>query len=416
MKKHYVILCCVIAVTIVVGLVGCPREAGEQVVRYSFWDRNFEPTAAALKAEFEAQNPDIEVVIEITPWGEYWPKVEAGILGDVVPDVFWLNYPNTPRFYDAEVLYEWEGDYPPEIADITTYYTQGMKDAYLKNGKYVVYPKGYDSQAFAINKSKLDQLGIALPSAGATYEEITALAATIQPQLPEGEFALGMEWYGQAGHFYFIYNLGGFALSADGTEDGLALPATIAAVEEFKAFFAAPYTPSYAATQETTASQRYANNQIAMVFLPSWELPALPADVIANTVVIPLPKINGSNRTVVHAVGDAVYSQSENLDAAKKWVAFMNSEDGLRIQTEKSLFFPVRDQDAEAYVSTFGIDLSPYYGDGIRGNDYPFPFTFESGRFLEVMEESIGRAVEEGSDVAAIMTQASAEVKTFLLP
>ena len=142
-------------------------------------------------------------------------------------------------------------------------------------------------------------------------------------------------------------------------------------------------------------------------------------DVRSNTVIIPLPSINGSNKTVVHAVGDAIYSNSGNIEAAKRWLAFMNSEEGLRIQTENSLFFPVRDQDAEAYVRTFGIDASALYGDGIRGRNFPFPFTFEAGRFLEVMEESIGRAVTESesdADIAAIMNQASTDVQSFLAP
>ena len=393
---------------------GGDGEDGVQTVRYTFWDRNVEPAASAMKDAFEAQNPDIEIIIEVTDGQQYWQKLEAGIAADDVADVFWINYPRTPQFHAAGVLYEWEGDYPPELADIITYYTQGMTDAYLRNGKYVVFPMGYDSQGFAINTTKFAQSGISIPDATYNYEQILEVAEALQPTLPEGEFAMGMEWYGQAGYYYHVYNLGGFMLSSDGTRHGFRLPETVAGVELFKELLAQPYTPGYDAVQETPVSVRFANGQVAMAFLPSWELGVLSDEILSNTVFLPLPPLNGSNKTVVHATGNAIYAKSKNLEAAKAWVAFMNSEEGWNIQAEKGIFFPFREDDLETYTRGFGTDVSGFYGQGIVGRNFPFPFTLESGRFYQITDETIGLAVEEGADVAAVLAEAADQIEQFL--
>lgn len=401
-------------VVFVMSAFACTQQNKKQSVRYMFWDRNLQPAFEMMKGQFEDKHPSIEVVLEIVPYSQYWQKLEAAAIGKGMPDVFHMNYPNTPRYYDSGLLYKWEGDYPPEIANVVTYYTQGMKDAYLKNGTYVVFPKGYDSQAFAVNTKIFEDAGVTPPTSGLSYKEVLALAEDLQPRLADSAYALAMEYYGQAGYMYFIYNMGGYLISSDGKTDGLDMPSTIAGIQEFKALFAKPYTPSYGAAQEMTASQRYANGQVAMVFMPSWEMQTLSSDMRSNTVILPLPMINGSNKTVVHAVGDAIYAQSQNLDAAKQWVAFMNSDTGLKIQAEKGIFFPVRDEDAQLYVRSFGIDMQPFYGQGIRGNTYPYPFTYEFGRFSKLEGDAISAAMEEGADIAAVLKNASADAKTFM--
>ncbi len=412
MKKNLWFLCCV--ALLLVGLISCEKQDKKASVRYLFWDINLQPAVTEMKAQFEAANPDIEVVVEVVPWAQYWQKLEAATIGEDLPDVFHMNYPNTLRYYDAGLLYKWEGDYPPEIAGITEYYTQGMQDAYLKQGKYVVFPKGYDSQAFAVNKKLFEDAGLAPPSGELTYEEVHRIAQDLQPKLRDGTYALGMESTGQAGYMYFMYNMGGYLISSDGLKDGFDLPGSIAGIQEFKALFAKPYTPSYDAVQETTAAQRYANGQIAMLFMASWEMQTLSPELRANTLILPLPTINGRNKTVVHALGDAIYAKSKNLEAAKKWVAFMNSDAGLKIQAAKGIFFPVSDEDVEAYVSQFGIDMQAFYGQGIRGNNYPFPFTYEFGRFYKLEEDTINAAMEEDADVEAVLKNASAEAKSFM--
>ena len=69
-------------------MFSCSQKTNTETVRYLFWDRNFEPAVKEMKAEFEKENPNILVTIEIVPWANYWQKLEAATIGEKLPMCF----------------------------------------------------------------------------------------------------------------------------------------------------------------------------------------------------------------------------------------------------------------------------------------------------------------------------------------
>ena len=65
--------------------------AGAQKVqlRYMFWDQNQEEAYRASIEEFMRLNPDIEVVMELVEWNDYWTRLTTGMAARNLPDVFW---------------------------------------------------------------------------------------------------------------------------------------------------------------------------------------------------------------------------------------------------------------------------------------------------------------------------------------
>jgi multiple sugar transport system substrate-binding protein len=61
---------------------------------YALWDQN---QVAAINANLEGFNklhPNVKVSVDVTPWGEYWTKLQTEASSDTLPDLFWMNGPN----------------------------------------------------------------------------------------------------------------------------------------------------------------------------------------------------------------------------------------------------------------------------------------------------------------------------------
>ena len=108
MRKNIKKLISVIAATLTLGtaLVGCggnsssSKSSGkEATITYGIWDKIQEPGMRQIADAFEAKNPGIKVKIEVTPWDQYWTKLEAAATGGSLPDVFWMPRKSSRKIY-----------------------------------------------------------------------------------------------------------------------------------------------------------------------------------------------------------------------------------------------------------------------------------------------------------------------------
>lgn len=44
--------------------------------------------------EFEAENPNIKIDIQVNGWSDYWTALEAAATGGSMPDTFWMHSNN----------------------------------------------------------------------------------------------------------------------------------------------------------------------------------------------------------------------------------------------------------------------------------------------------------------------------------
>lgn len=60
---------------------------------------------AAVEAEFEARNPDVDVVFQVVPFGNYVQKLSTAMVGDTPPDVFQSSVYWAEGFYQRGMLH-----------------------------------------------------------------------------------------------------------------------------------------------------------------------------------------------------------------------------------------------------------------------------------------------------------------------
>ena len=90
-------------------------DDGDKVtVTFRLWDDTAEPAYAESFAEFEAQNSDIKVEIELVPWGDYWDQLPLDVSSGDMADIYWVNSSNFALYADngnlIMVITEFFGD------------------------------------------------------------------------------------------------------------------------------------------------------------------------------------------------------------------------------------------------------------------------------------------------------------------
>ena len=126
-------------------------EKKDDVTKISFaiWDEVQKPVFDEIIEKFETENPDIDVDLQLTPWSQYWTKLDAAMGSNSAADVFWMNT-YLPKYAEAGVL-EPLDEYIEKDEINMDDYVSVLKDSYnYKDVQYCI-PKGMDTvQVFSI--------------------------------------------------------------------------------------------------------------------------------------------------------------------------------------------------------------------------------------------------------------------------
>ena len=68
---------------------GAVKAADPVRISFMIWDEVQRPVFDEIVAEFMEANPEIDVEIQLTPWSQYWTKLDAAAGAGEAPDVFW---------------------------------------------------------------------------------------------------------------------------------------------------------------------------------------------------------------------------------------------------------------------------------------------------------------------------------------
>lgn len=397
------------------AVLSCGKKSGKKQIRYQYWDVNYNETFNALKKAFEEKNSDIEVIAEVIPWAQYWAKLQAAASGGDMADIFWMNFPNTPRYMASSLMADLSDvANAPEVQTYVKNFPDAAKEVYAKNGKYYVFPKGMDSIVCYINTKILSDNGIAIPNENWTIEDLVKIGETLQPKLPKGSHVFSMELSEQTGYLPFIYNMGGYMLK-NGTDIGLDKPESIKGMQLYSDIMNSKWARD--PLSEAPIHEDYLAGRAAILQYISIQVYGINKDpeLLKNTIILPIPKVNGQNKGTFHAVGDAVFSKSKNKEEAVKWMIFMNSPEGLEIQAKVGIFFPLQEPYISIHAGNLGfskesIGAITYMAD----NSFPYPSTLEFAKFYQTLDGGVKSMVQDKKDVPSQIKAMTAEMRTFL--
>nr|MDP9460638.1 extracellular solute-binding protein [Actinomycetota bacterium] len=83
---------------------GGGEGGGSARLAYALWNPDQAPIMEDLAKEFQKEHPEIEVSVQVTPFDQYFTKLQTAIGGGSGPDVFWLNAPNMALYASNDAV------------------------------------------------------------------------------------------------------------------------------------------------------------------------------------------------------------------------------------------------------------------------------------------------------------------------
>ncbi len=105
MKKIPRMIAAAMALVLLLSLAGCGSADGKTHLTFQIWDVAQREGMQAMCDAYTAQkNPNVEIEVQVTSWGEYWTKLEAAAESNTMPDIFWMHTDQILYYADFGML------------------------------------------------------------------------------------------------------------------------------------------------------------------------------------------------------------------------------------------------------------------------------------------------------------------------
>jgi multiple sugar transport system substrate-binding protein len=365
MKKVVVFVLLFVLVTTMVFAAGA-KETGKKELTLALWDENQKPAIQKIVDQYNASQDSVEVVIELTPWGSYWTKLDAAAGSKDAPDVFWMNT-YLPKYATGGVIQPIDEYIARDSIDLSAYVDATVK-MHQYEGKRWGMPKGLDSVAVALNTDLFEKYGVALPKEGWTWADMVNLATQLRDAIKRAggdEYPILMELDAQPSHFNFAHQTGGYVISQDFSKSGYNLPETTLAYQRVVDLMDNSLLAPYVVLSDTNGTDLFLSGKGAILFVGSWKGQVLENSTLGQNGAIHLitmPTQEAGNHSVLGGLSYAISAYSKNKDEAWDFVKFITGTIGNTIQAEEGIDIPALKSAQSKYLENFkNINVEAYF-------------------------------------------------------
>jgi multiple sugar transport system substrate-binding protein len=405
MKKWLIML-----LTVILGLIvlaGCSdsdttsgNTKDEKVeITYGFWDKKQVPAIEEIIKLFNENNPNIKVKSELTPYGQYFQKLETAATGGALPDVMWMNGAHVEQYAEGKVILPLS-DLAKQDNFSLDNYPNSLIDLYTVDGKVYGIPKDFDTTGLWYNKKIFDEAGVSYPDETWDWDKLKEVATKLTNK-DNGIWGYAATMGNQGGYYDFIWQNGGYIISEDGKSVGFDQPEAIEALKFNISFIKEGLSPTQAQMTETAASELFASGKVAMMFDGPWMVPEYKQNPDLDVAVVP----KGKHRAVaIHGLSNVIAANTKHKDAAWKFVQFLGSKEAAEVFAKTGTVIPAYNGTQEAWIQAVPTLNLQAYIDGVEYS-VPLPSVKSTGEIwqyeIDVLkkawseEESVEDAVKE---------------------
>lgn len=336
-------------------------------ITLSGWQSN--PNESKLLAkvisEFEAKHPNIRVKREVIN-SQYMDVMRTRLIGDVAPDVFYLEALEAPTLMQSGVLEPLNQYIKPNFN--LNDFEPNLLNAFKQNGKLYGIPKDFSTLALFYNQTAFKAANLKEPPK--TWAQLNEYAKRltldrnqdgkidqygigIAPELPRQAFmirAFGGQLVDQNQNAAFA--------SPNGIR-GLQL-----VIEQYRRDRTAAQPSDVGANSN---SEAFGQGKVAMALEGAWAIPYLketfPKVKFATAEV---PTIAGKKGTMAFTVGYVMNRQSKHKPEAWKLIEFLTSKQGMKTWATQGLALPSR----RSVAAELKYDRNPLYAPLVAGAKY----------------------------------------------
>jgi multiple sugar transport system substrate-binding protein len=327
------------AASAVAGLVlGQAAVAQDTVVFWQFSTRDADIAAwNEAIASFEAENPDVDVEMEIVPWAEQQQRLVTALTTGGLPDVSMLGNNVVAQFQAAGALApldEYFAAYSAEHGyDVAADVWPGDKGYYYLDGQWWASPVIVETRALYYRKDLMEEAGLDPNQPPQTWGELIDAAAKITESTGTYGWAAPMSLdYFTIHNFMSTYLSHGARMLNDEGTCGFDTPEFRQALETYTGAYGKGVTHPDAPSMPGTAFRRgFLDGNFAMITdspniakdieneKPEW------ADQIGIAMV---PEGPQGRAGFLGGWPLILWDQSEVKDAAAKWIMYATRPEG----------------------------------------------------------------------------------------
>ncbi|MFJ9026106.1 ABC transporter substrate-binding protein [Streptomyces sp. NPDC102259] len=377
----------VLGLSLVSGCAQGGAGSSAHTVTYWLWDANQQPAYEACAKDFEQRNPGLTVKITQLGWDDYWTKLTASFIAGTEPDVFTDHIQKFGQFADLKVL-EPLDDLGIDDAD----YQPGLGANWRgQDGRRYGAPKDWDTVALFYDRGLAKDAGLTAeqlnglswnPKDGGTFEKAVA-HLTVDNKGRRGD---------EPGFDKNDVKVYGLATNGGGDGDGQTQWSTFTAsagwsytdqqrwgtkyqydsktfqsvVEWYfglaKKGYMVPFSDYN--SQSNQANTQVAAGKAAAAFDGAWMISSYAGfkGLDIGTAVTPAGP-SGKRATMMNGLADSITRNARNKAGAKKWVAYLASDECQRTVGSYGIVFPATPDGTKAAVAAYekkGVDVSAF--------------------------------------------------------
>ncbi len=373
-------------------------------------------------AYFEKENPNIKVQIESIPWNYYMPKILTQMANGSAPDLMLVGDDNMPAFMKSGMISSLNFMFTPKYhLSVNDFIPNSF---YIGNKPGAIYfvPKDAEDANVIYNKAMFKAAHLAFPKPGWTWQQFIndAKRLTIKRSGRTVQWGALLPGTGlRSGIEELANEWGGRILSANGkTASGyLNSRATQNAIK----FYVNMYTQDHISpTPSQTASfgniDLFMTGKVALEPTGSWNLEEYRQDPHLQYGVVPMP-LGPTHKptTVTWTAGWALYSRTQNRDAAVKLLRFFASRKWASINDYWGI--PVRkDPQVDAQM----IKQDPAISVFLQQRKYIAPLeTTQTMNWSKDVQPALQQMLEQAilkpnSNVSSLIQQAAKQIDSNL--
>ncbi len=360
---------------------------------FAIWDSNQLPGMEANIELFQKENPEASVELQLTPWNEYWQKLRTAASSANLPDLFWMHVMQFELFASSDALMDLSDRIANDAEISLDNYPQDLAGLYRYQGRQYAIPKDFDTIGLWYNKTLFDQAGLAYPNENWNWDDLVAAGKKLTDPA-NGVYGFLANNNAQEGWWNFVYQNGGSVVRPDG-RSGFDSPETVEAVQRYVDFIQQDgIAPPIAEAED----QLFFTGKIAMRQIGSWMVSAMNANDYAQanldlTILPKGPKGPKGLASIYNGLGYAVAAATKDPEAAWAFEKILASEEGNRLQAEKSAAIPAYKGTQAAWADSFDSNFNLEAYPAQLPQAVAYPQAPGAAEWYPLMNETMGRVL-----------------------
>ncbi|SCY44101.1 ABC transporter substrate-binding protein [Alkaliphilus peptidifermentans] len=361
LKKILIMSLCVM---MAFSITGCGKESTQPIANdtkdekeevtltFALWDTFQEPVLQEIISEFQKTNPHIKVDVQLTPFGQYWTKLETAATGGVLPDLFWMNGPNFIKYASNGMLLPIHEKAKTDNVDLTKY-PKGLIELYTYENSLYGIPKDFDLTALWYNKNIFDDAGVPYPTDEWTWDDMVEAARKLTDK-EKGIYGTSLQTSTQQGIYNTIHQSGGFVISPDRGKSGHDTPGGIKGIQLWRDLIEEGISPTIEELVDTPVIDLFESGSVAMVYAASWNVKRFMENenIKDNIDLVIMPMID-KRASIIHGLTNAINANTKHPEAAWELVKFLGSKEANEIWARSGVVIPAHFDALDIWINSY---------------------------------------------------------------